>query len=141
MCLCVCVVVYGYWTSKVSEDLEQFINFSPSHFLIGLHQKGNSIILPFLDLYSVFWFPFPLVLLQAIAHYEQAADYYKGEESNSSANKCLLKVGAYAAQLEQYAKAIEIYEQVCVCMSPRHACGCTCVWTETDLYINGFPMR
>uniref|UniRef100_A0AAZ3PYW3 Beta-soluble NSF attachment protein n=1 Tax=Oncorhynchus tshawytscha TaxID=74940 RepID=A0AAZ3PYW3_ONCTS len=48
----------------------------------------------------------------AIAHYEQAADYYKGEESNSSANKCLLKVGAYAAQLEQYAKAIEIYEQV-----------------------------
>uniref|UniRef100_A0A8C5A9C0 N-ethylmaleimide-sensitive factor attachment protein, beta b n=1 Tax=Gadus morhua TaxID=8049 RepID=A0A8C5A9C0_GADMO len=49
---------------------------------------------------------------KAIAHYEQAADYYKGEESNSSANKCLLKVGAYSAQLEQYAKAIEIYEQV-----------------------------
>ncbi|XP_071378332.1 N-ethylmaleimide-sensitive factor attachment protein, beta b isoform X3 [Centroberyx affinis] len=49
---------------------------------------------------------------KAIAHYEQAADYYKGEESNSSANKCLLKVGAYSAQLEQYQKAIEIYEQV-----------------------------
>uniref|UniRef100_A0A4W5QBX1 N-ethylmaleimide-sensitive factor attachment protein, beta a n=1 Tax=Hucho hucho TaxID=62062 RepID=A0A4W5QBX1_9TELE len=49
---------------------------------------------------------------QAIAHYEQAADYYKGEESNSSANKCLLKVGHYSAQLEQYPKAIEIYEQV-----------------------------
>ncbi|XP_029817509.1 beta-soluble NSF attachment protein [Manacus vitellinus] len=49
---------------------------------------------------------------KAIAHYEQAADYYKGEESNSSANKCLLKVAAYAAQLEQYQKAIEIYEQV-----------------------------
>ncbi|KFW67287.1 Beta-soluble NSF attachment protein, partial [Pygoscelis adeliae] len=56
---------------------------------------------------------------QAIAHYEQAADYYKGEESNrqvvfvkDSANKCLLKVAAYAAQLEQYQKAIEIYEQV-----------------------------
>lgn len=32
----------------------------------------------------------------------------------SSANKCLLKVGAYCAQLEQYQKAIEIYEQVCV---------------------------
>ncbi|KAF3824604.1 hypothetical protein GH733_009938 [Mirounga leonina] len=29
-----------------------------------------------------------------------------------SANKCLLKVAAYAAQLEQYQKAIEIYEQV-----------------------------
>uniref|UniRef100_A0AAY4CG75 Beta-soluble NSF attachment protein n=1 Tax=Denticeps clupeoides TaxID=299321 RepID=A0AAY4CG75_9TELE len=49
---------------------------------------------------------------KAIAHYEQAADYYKGEESNSSANKCLLKVGFFSAQLEQYAKAIEIYEQV-----------------------------
>ncbi|XP_051501126.1 beta-soluble NSF attachment protein isoform X1 [Myxocyprinus asiaticus] len=49
---------------------------------------------------------------KAIAHYEQAADYYKGEESNSSANKCLLKVASYSAQLEQYHKAIEIYEQV-----------------------------
>ncbi|NWW03822.1 SNAB protein, partial [Oreocharis arfaki] len=46
---------------------------------------------------------------KAIAHYEQAADYYKGEESN---RQCLLKVAAYAAQLEQYQKAIEIYEQV-----------------------------
>uniref|UniRef100_A0A663FAN8 Alpha-soluble NSF attachment protein-like n=1 Tax=Aquila chrysaetos chrysaetos TaxID=223781 RepID=A0A663FAN8_AQUCH len=46
---------------------------------------------------------------KAIAHYEQAADYYKGEDS---ANKCLLKVATYAAQLEQYQKAVEIYEQV-----------------------------
>lgn len=30
----------------------------------------------------------------------------------SSANKCLLKVASYNAQLEQYQKAIEIYEQV-----------------------------
>uniref|UniRef100_A0A3B4CGT4 N-ethylmaleimide-sensitive factor attachment protein, alpha a n=1 Tax=Pygocentrus nattereri TaxID=42514 RepID=A0A3B4CGT4_PYGNA len=29
-----------------------------------------------------------------------------------SANKCLLKVATYAAQLEQYQKAIEIYEQI-----------------------------
>lgn len=49
---------------------------------------------------------------QAVAHYERAGDYYKGEESTSSANKCLLKVATYAAQLEQYQKAIEIYEQV-----------------------------
>jgi len=49
---------------------------------------------------------------KAIANYEQAGDYYKGEESNSSANKCLLKVAQYCAQLEQYPKAIEIYEQV-----------------------------
>ncbi|KAK2816476.1 hypothetical protein Q7C36_022747 [Tachysurus vachellii] len=48
----------------------------------------------------------------AVAHYEQAGDYYKGEESTSSANKCLLKVAMYAAQLEQYQKAIQIYEQI-----------------------------
>jgi len=47
----------------------------------------------------------------------QAADYYDGEDSKSSANKCLLKVAAYAAQLEQYTKAIELYERVAmVCL-------------------------
>lgn len=49
---------------------------------------------------------------KAISCYEQAADYYRGEESNSSANKCLLLVAKYCAQLEQYEKATEIYEQV-----------------------------
>lgn len=49
---------------------------------------------------------------RAVQHYEQAADYFKGEESNSSANKCMLKVAQYAAQLENYDKAIQIYEQV-----------------------------
>ncbi|KAI0219038.1 Alpha-soluble NSF attachment protein, partial [Lamellibrachia satsuma] len=49
---------------------------------------------------------------KAVTNYEQAADYYKGEESNSSANKCLLKVAQYAAQQENYDKSIEIYEQV-----------------------------
>ncbi|RZF46430.1 hypothetical protein LSTR_LSTR012505 [Laodelphax striatellus] len=49
---------------------------------------------------------------RAVQHYEQAADYFKGEESNSSANKCMLKVAQYAAQLENYDKAIKIYEQV-----------------------------
>jgi len=33
----------------------------------------------------------------------------------SSANKCLLKVAMYSAQMEEYAKALEIYEQVCLC--------------------------
>ncbi len=41
---------------------------------------------------------------RAITHYEQAADYYKGEESNTSANRCLLNVARYAAQLGQYPK-------------------------------------
>lgn len=53
---------------------------------------------------------------KAIYHYQQAADYYRGEESNASANKCLLKVAQYSAQLENYQKAIEIYEEV---NSPR----------------------
>uniref|UniRef100_A0A182QMW2 Soluble NSF attachment protein n=1 Tax=Anopheles farauti TaxID=69004 RepID=A0A182QMW2_9DIPT len=51
-------------------------------------------------------------LQRAVQHYEQAADYFKGEESTSSANKCMLKVAQYAAQLEDYEKAIQIYEQV-----------------------------
>ena len=49
---------------------------------------------------------------KAIQHYETAADYFKGEESNSSATKCLVKVAQYSAQLENYEKAIQIYEQV-----------------------------
>ena len=36
----------------------------------------------------------------------------QGEESNAAANKCMLKVAQYAAQLENYPRAIEIYEQV-----------------------------
>lgn len=49
---------------------------------------------------------------KAIQHYEQASDYFRGEENNSSANKCLLKVAMFAAQMENYEKAIQIYEQV-----------------------------
>ncbi|EDV20331.1 Alpha-soluble NSF attachment protein [Trichoplax sp. H2] len=49
---------------------------------------------------------------KAMANYEKAADYYRGEDSTSSANKCLLRVAMYAAQLEDYRKAIEIYEEV-----------------------------
>ena len=51
-------------------------------------------------------------LQKAIMHFEQAADYFNGEESTTSANRCLLNVAQYAAQLEQYQKAIGIYEQV-----------------------------
>lgn len=51
-------------------------------------------------------------LEKAITHFEQAADYFRGEESITSANRCLLNVARYAAQLEQYQKAIDIYEQV-----------------------------
>lgn len=49
---------------------------------------------------------------KAIVHFTQAADYYKGEESSSAANKCLLKVAMYSATQENYTKAISIYEEV-----------------------------
>lgn len=49
---------------------------------------------------------------RAVHHYQLAADYFRGEESNASANKCMLKVAQYSAQLENYEKAIEIYEAI-----------------------------
>jgi alpha-soluble NSF attachment protein len=48
----------------------------------------------------------------AITYYEKSADLFKTEENNASANKCLLKVAQFAAQLEKYSRAIEIYEQI-----------------------------
>ncbi|CAH8513903.1 unnamed protein product [Schistosoma margrebowiei] len=48
---------------------------------------------------------------QAIRHYEQAADYYKGEESSSSAMKCQLAVAQLASQLGQCDKAANLFEE------------------------------
>ena len=48
---------------------------------------------------------------KAMQHYETSAEYFRGEESHSSANKCMLKVAEYCATLEKYEKAIKIYEQ------------------------------
>lgn len=53
----------------------------------------------------------------AIIYYEKAADLYKTEENNAAANKCLLKVAQFASELEQYGKAIEIYEQIAISSS------------------------
>lgn len=49
---------------------------------------------------------------KAIYHYERAADYYKGEESKSSANKVLVKVANLSALRENYARAAELYEEI-----------------------------
>lgn len=49
---------------------------------------------------------------KAMKHYEQSADYFKGEESNSSANKCWNKVAHLAALLEQFEKASKHFEDV-----------------------------
>ena len=32
---------------------------------------------------------------KSMQHYELAADYFRGEESNSAANKCMVKVSFY----------------------------------------------
>ncbi|KNC78456.1 hypothetical protein SARC_09108, partial [Sphaeroforma arctica JP610] len=49
---------------------------------------------------------------KACAAYSQAADWFQGEDSTSSANKALLKVAFFSAQLEHYEKAVDIYESV-----------------------------
>jgi alpha-soluble NSF attachment protein len=49
---------------------------------------------------------------EAITNYDQAADYYSGENSTQAANQCLLKVASYSAELEKYDKAVEIYTSV-----------------------------
>ncbi|XAR65998.1 hypothetical protein NMG60_11012033 [Bertholletia excelsa] len=51
-------------------------------------------------------------LEQAIVYYERAADLFQSEETTTSANQCRQKIAQFAAQLEQYQKAIEIYEDI-----------------------------
>lgn len=49
---------------------------------------------------------------QAIVYYEKAVDLFQSEENNSTANQCRQKIAEFAAELEQYPKAIEIYEDI-----------------------------
>ncbi|KAI5670416.1 hypothetical protein M9H77_10780 [Catharanthus roseus] len=49
---------------------------------------------------------------QAIVYYERAADLFQSEEVNSTANQCRQKIAQFASQLEQYQKAIEIFEDI-----------------------------
>lgn len=51
-------------------------------------------------------------LENAMNHYRNSADMYEGENQSSSASGCLLKVAQFAAQLEKYQEAIEIFEKV-----------------------------
>ncbi|KAK4777019.1 hypothetical protein SAY86_005707 [Trapa natans] len=48
----------------------------------------------------------------AIDNFERAAELFESEEVTTSANQCKQKVAQFAAQLEQYQKAIEIYEAI-----------------------------
>ncbi|VDQ15724.1 unnamed protein product, partial [Trichobilharzia regenti] len=85
---------------------------------------------------------------QAIRHYEQAADYYKGEESNSSAMKCQLLVAKLAAQLGQYDKAATLFEEVCLkCMTVLYDTNLLLLlslsgyFTDTSSKLNWTPVR
>ncbi|TPX40989.1 hypothetical protein SeMB42_g01278 [Synchytrium endobioticum] len=49
---------------------------------------------------------------KAMESYDRAADYYLGEDQPQAANQCLLKVANLAAELGNYSKATEKYEQV-----------------------------
>lgn len=51
-------------------------------------------------------------LEQAIIYFERAADYFEYQEATSLSNQCKLKVAEFSAQLEQYQKAIGIYEDI-----------------------------
>ncbi|KAK6121985.1 hypothetical protein DH2020_022392 [Rehmannia glutinosa] len=51
-------------------------------------------------------------LEQAIVYYERAADLFQSEDVTTSANQCKQKIAQFAAQLEQYQKSIEIYEEI-----------------------------
>ncbi|KAJ8647703.1 hypothetical protein MRB53_000726 [Persea americana] len=49
---------------------------------------------------------------QSINFFERAADLFQSEEVTTSANQCKQKVAQFAAQLEQYPKAVEIFEEI-----------------------------
>ncbi|KAI3508442.1 hypothetical protein L1887_23450 [Cichorium endivia] len=51
-------------------------------------------------------------LEKSMVYYDKAADLYLGEEVSSSANQCRLKIAQFAAEVQQYQKAIEIYEDI-----------------------------
>ncbi|XP_048326600.2 alpha-soluble NSF attachment protein 2 [Ziziphus jujuba] len=57
-------------------------------------------------------------LEKAIEFFDRAAELFQSEEVTSTANQCKQKVAQFAAQLEQYQKSIEIYEEIA-----RHSLG------------------
>ncbi|PKA53269.1 Alpha-soluble NSF attachment protein [Apostasia shenzhenica] len=51
-------------------------------------------------------------LEKSIDFFERAADLFQSEEVTTSANQCKQKIAQFAAQLEQYPKAINIFEAI-----------------------------
>jgi len=48
----------------------------------------------------------------ALKHYEIAAEYFENENSPSAANQCLVKVAHFAATLQNFSRAVELFEQI-----------------------------
>ncbi|XP_056685261.1 alpha-soluble NSF attachment protein 2 isoform X2 [Spinacia oleracea] len=49
---------------------------------------------------------------EAIKYFGRAADFFQGEAATTSASHCKQKVALFFAQLKQYTKAIEVFEEV-----------------------------
>ncbi|KAH6571785.1 hypothetical protein BASA50_005545 [Batrachochytrium salamandrivorans] len=49
---------------------------------------------------------------KAMSAYDQAGEWYSGEDSTAQANACMLKVAMFSATLEQYEKAVDLFERV-----------------------------
>jgi len=70
----------------------------------------------------------------ALQHYQRAADFFRGEESNSAASACLLKVAQIAAQhKEDYGMACNIYEEQARKALENHLTK----WSARDHYLKG----
>jgi len=48
----------------------------------------------------------------ALKHYEIAAEYFENENAPSAANQCLLKVAHFAATLQDFSRAVALFEQI-----------------------------
>lgn len=58
-------------------------------------------------------------LEKAMKAYEKAADWFEGEDQKSDACKCRAKVGLFEAEMEEYGKAIAIFEQIASYMADQ----------------------
>ena len=49
---------------------------------------------------------------EAVEHFQKAADYFEGEDQHSTAQPCKLKVAKIDAELGNYERPIEIFEEI-----------------------------
>lgn len=84
--------------------LDQAVNI----FLdIGRHNMAAKYCKEIGDLYEL-----ERNIEKATVYFERAAELFEHAEATTSANQCKQKVAEFSAQLEQYPKAIEIYEEI-----------------------------